>query len=112
MLCKKVGNEFTKLNYEYEHIVIDNNSTDNTVTILRDICKNDKNVKVIVNNKNYGHITSPYYAMLQSSGDATILINADFQDPVELIPELIKKWKRIKSNFITKKTYKKKIIIN
>ena len=60
LLCKKVGNEFSKLNYDYEHIVIDNNSTDNTVTILRKICKNDKNVKVILNNKNYGHITSPY----------------------------------------------------
>ena len=112
LLCKKVGKEFTKLNYEYEHIVIDNNSSDNTVTILRDICKNDKNVKVIVNNKNYGHITSPYYAMLQSSGDATILINADFQDPVELIPELIKKWEENKKVILLqKKTSEENIII-
>ena len=97
LLCKKIANEFSKMNYDYEHIIIDNCSTDNTVSILRNICKNDKNVKVILNNKNYGHITSPFYAMLQSSGDATILINADFQDPIELIPKLIKKWEeRIK----------------
>ena len=112
LLCKKVGNEFSKLNYDYEHIVIDNNSTDNTVTILRKICKNDKNVKVILNNKNYGHITSPYYGMLQSTGDATILINADFQDPVELIPELINKWEQNKKVILLqKKTSEENIII-
>ena len=99
LLCKKYFFELSKLNYDYEHIVIDNNSNDNTVSILREICKNDKNVKVIVNNKNYGHITSPYYGMLQSTGDATILIYADFQDPIELIPKLIKRWEENKNWF-------------
>tara|TARA_B100000242_G_scaffold274383_1_gene228666 strand:- start:123 stop:1049 length:927 start_codon:yes stop_codon:yes gene_type:complete len=103
LLCEKINNELSKLNYTYEHIVIDNSSTDNTVSILRNICKKDKNVKVIVNNKNYGHITSPFYGMLQSSGDATILINADFQDPVELIPALIEKWEENKKVILLQK---------
>lgn len=92
LLCKEVSSELSKINYDYEHIIIDNNSADRTIPILRNICKNDKNVKVILNNKNYGHINSPFYALLQSSGDATILINADFQDPINLIPKMIKKW--------------------
>lgn len=92
LICDNIKNEFSKLNFDYEHIVIDNNSTDQTVSILRNICKKDKNLKVIVNNKNYGHITSPFYGLLQSSGDATILMASDFQDPIELIPQLIKKW--------------------
>ena len=112
LLCEKVRNELSKLNYNYEHIIIDNSSTDNTVSILRNICENDKNVKVIVNNKNYGHITSPFYGMLQSSGDATILINADFQDPIELIPDLIKKWEENKKVvLLQKKTSEENIII-
>ncbi len=112
LLCEKINNELSKLNYTYEHIVIDNSSTDNTVSILRNICKKDKNVKVIVNNKNYGHITSPFYGMLQSSGDATILINADFQDPVELIPALIEKWEENKKVILLqKKTSDENIII-
>jgi len=112
LLCKKVSNELSKLNYNYEHIIIDNCSTDNTVSILRNICQKDKNVKVIVNNKNYGHITSPFHGLLQSSGDATILINADFQDPVELIPELIKKWEEKKKVILLqKKTSEENVII-
>lgn len=112
LLCEKVGNEFKKISYDYEHIIIDNNSTDKTVSILRNICKNDKNVKVILNNKNYGHITSPFYGMLQSSGDATILLTADFQDPVELIPEMIKKWENNKKVvLLQKKTSEENIII-
>lgn len=89
---EKVKEQFSKLSYDYEHIIIDNNSTDKTISILRKICQKDSNVKVIINNKNYGHLASPFYGMLQSSGDATILMSSDFQDPVELIPELIKKW--------------------
>ena len=112
LLCEKINKELSKLNYTYEHIVIDNSSTDNTVSILRNICKKDKNVKVIVNNKNYGHITSPFYGMLQSSGDAAILINSDFQDPIELIPELIKKWEKNKKVILLqKKTSEENIII-
>ena len=92
-LCLEVEKIFKNLNYKYEHIVIDNKSTDKTRNILKSLVQKNKNLKVIFNSKNFGHIRSPYYAMLQSSGDAVILLSADFQDPLELIPDLIDKWK-------------------
>ena len=79
-------------NYRYEHIFIDNASTDRTVDILRESAQNDKNLKVIVNTRNFGHIRSPYHAILQTQGDAVISIVADLQDPPELIKEFVKKW--------------------
>lgn len=84
--------EIQKLEIDYEHIIIDNNSTDQTQNIIRRICQKNKKIKAIFNLRNFGHTRSPYYALLQSSGDATILLAADFEDPVELIPDLIKKW--------------------
>ena len=92
-LCLEVEKIFKNLKYKYEHIVIDNKSTDKTRNILKSSVQKNKNLKVILNSKNFGHIRSPYYAMLQSSGDAVILLSADFQDPIELIPDLIDKWK-------------------
>ena len=92
-LCLEVEKIFKNLKYKYEHIVIDNKSTDKTRNILKSLVQKNKNLKVILNSKNFGHIRSPYYAMLQSSGDAVILLSADFQDPIELIPDLIDKWK-------------------
>ena len=94
LLCDKIKIEFSKLDYDYEHIVIDNNSTDNTVPILRKICLDDKNLKVIVNNKNYGHLKSPFYGLMQASGDAVIIISSDFQDPIDIIPKLLQLWKK------------------
>ena len=112
LFCQKVKEEFIKLSYDYEHIIIDNNSTDNTISILRNICQKDKNVKVIINNKNYGHLASPFYGMLQTSGDATILLCADFQDPIELIPDLINKWnKKHKIVLLQKKLSNENFII-
>ena len=78
--------------YRYEHIFIDNSSTDKTVQILREIAKNDFNVKVIINSRNFGAARSPYHALLQSGGDATIVVMADLQDPPFMIKDLIKKW--------------------
>ena len=78
--------------YTYEHIFIDNASTDQTVDILKDIAAHDHKVKIIVNARNFGHIRSPYYALLQARGDAVISIVADFQDPPEMIPEFIRRW--------------------
>lgn len=78
-------------NYRYEHIFIDNSSTDKTVQILRDIAKKDFNVKVIINSRNFG-VMNGYYAMLQSTGDAVIQVVADLQDPPPMIKDLIKKW--------------------
>lgn len=80
------------LPYEYEHILIDNHSSDRTVPIIKKIASNDLRVKLIVNARNFGHIRSPYYGMLQSSGDACILIASDLQDPPEIITEFIYRW--------------------
>ena len=90
---KQVKDVFKDLpKYNYEHVFIDNASTDRTVDILRKIAKDDKNVKIIVNVRNFGHIRSPYYGALQCKGDAIIGIVADLQDPPEMIKEFIKKW--------------------
>ena len=78
--------------YRYEHIFIDNASTDKTVQILREIAKNDFNIKVIINSRNFGAARSPYHALLQSRGDATIVVMADLQDPPPIIKNLVKKW--------------------
>ena len=91
-LCLDISNEMKKMNYEYEHIIIDNCSTDNTIPIIKKIAEKDKRVKIIINSKNFGIIRSPTYGIMQTSGDAVIYMNADFQDPVELIPKYIKKW--------------------
>ncbi len=78
--------------YTYEHIYIDNDSNDGTVAILREIAANDKRVKVIVNARNFGHIRSPYHALLQATGDAVVSMVSDLQDPPELIVDFIGKW--------------------
>ncbi len=78
--------------YQYEHIFIDNASTDATVETLKNIARNDKNIKIIVNSRNFGYIRSPYYGLLQAGGDAVIYLVADLQDPPEMVPDLIRKW--------------------
>lgn len=79
-------------NYNYEILFIDNKSKDNTRNLIRNICKKDKNVKAIFNAQNFGQFNSPYYALIHTSGDCTISVAADFQDPVEMIPEFVKNW--------------------
>jgi glycosyltransferase involved in cell wall biosynthesis len=78
--------------YRYEHIFIDNASTDNTVPILKEIAETDKNVKVIVNTRNFGHIRSPFHAIQQACGDATVTLCSDLQDPPELIEDMVRYW--------------------
>lgn len=78
--------------YEYEHIFIDNASTDGTQGVLRRLAAEDPRVKVILNVRNFGQIRSPFHAYLQATGDAVISVVADLQDPPDLIPEFIKKW--------------------
>ena len=87
---KQIFNEIPE--YNYEHIFIDNCSKDDTVNILKKLAHQDKNVKVIVNARNFGHIRSPYHAILQSSGDAVISLVADLQDPPSMIKDFIQKW--------------------
>mgnify|MGYP001199273724 CR=1 FL=1 len=93
-LSSEISIEMKKYKYDYEHIIIDNNSDDNTITLIKKIAEKDKKVKVIINSRNFGHIRSPIYGMLQASGDACILMNSDFQDPIELIPKYIKEWEQ------------------
>ncbi len=80
--------------YRYEHLFIDNCSSDRTVEILRRLAAEDKNVKVIVNSRNFGHIRSPMHATFQAKGDASILVVADLQDPLSLIPVFLEKWEQ------------------
>jgi glycosyltransferase involved in cell wall biosynthesis len=83
-----------KVPYDYEHIFIDNASTDKTVINIKALALIDAKVKLIVNARNFGHIRSPYYGILQSKGDACILIASDLQDPPEIIAEFITKWEQ------------------
>jgi len=78
--------------YAYEHIFIDNCSTDRTVAILKDIAARDKRVKIIVNARNFGPQRSPFHAMLQARGDAVACVLADLQTPPELLPEMARLW--------------------
>jgi glycosyltransferase involved in cell wall biosynthesis len=91
----QVKSTFQELpNYSYEHIFIDNASKDKTLDLLRNIAIHDKNVKIIVNARNFGHIRSPYHALLQSSGEAVILIVADLQDPPSMIKDFLIQWEK------------------
>ncbi len=91
-LYDRINLVMKNFDYEYEHIYIDNASTDGTVKILRDLAARDKRVKVIINSRNFGHIRSPFYGLLQASGDAVIGMASDLQDPPERIPDFIHKW--------------------
>ena len=93
-MANAVVEELTKnlSSYDYELLFIDNDSSDNTRPLLREICKQNPKVKAIFNAKNFGQFNSPYYGMLQTTGDCTIGMCCDFQDPVELLPEIVKKW--------------------
>ena len=93
LLYTRVKEIFQKLgSYEYEHLFIDNASTDGTQTILRKLAAADSNVKVIINTRNFGHIRSPFYGLTQVDGDAVILLVSDFQDPPELINNFLRHW--------------------
>lgn len=80
--------------YDYEIILIDNASTDGTVEVIRAIARVDKHLKAIVNVRNFGHIRSPYHAMLLAEGDAVIGMASDLEDPPELLPEFIRHWEQ------------------
>lgn len=91
-LYQRIVEVMSRLDYDYEHIFIDNCSTDNSIVKLRALAAQDKRVKLILNARNFGHIRSPYHALLQARGDAAVLIASDLQDPPEMIEEFVKKW--------------------
>lgn len=95
-ISKAVVEEITKElpQYDYEILFIDNDSHDNTRPLLREICKQNERIKAIFNAKNFGQFNSPYYGMLQTTGDCTILLCCDFQDPIEMIPQLVHEWEK------------------
>ena len=78
--------------YDYEIIFIDNDSQDSTRAKLTGLCANNKKIKAIFNAKNFGQFNSPFYGILQTTGDCTISMCCDFQDPVDLIPRMVHEW--------------------
>lgn len=93
-LYQRIAAVMAEQPYDYEHICIDNSSTDGTVRKIKEIAANDKRLKLIVNARNFGHLRSPYYGLLQARGDACVVIASDLQDPPEMIPEFINKWEQ------------------
>ena len=93
-MSNAVVEEVTKnlSNYDYELVFIDNCSTDNTRPLLREICKKNHKIKAIFNVRDFGQFNSPYYGMIQLDGDCVIAMCCDFQDPVELLPTMVRKW--------------------
>ena len=92
-LSQAIINEFERLpQYDYEIVFIDNDSQDDTRDKIRKLNRENGRIKAIFNAKNFGQNNSPYYGLLQATGDCAILMCADFQDPVEMIPTLIEKW--------------------
>lgn len=93
-MSEAIVNLFTTelTSYDYELLFIDNDSHDNTRPLLREICAKNPKIKAIFNAKNFGQFNSPYYGILQTTGDCTISMVCDFQDPIELIPQYIKEW--------------------
>ena len=93
LLIETIGKIFEKLpQYTYEHVLIDNCSTDKTPEILKEITATNKNVKVIFNERNFGWIRSPFHGLIQCYGDAVIYMVSDFQEPPEMIPQFLEKW--------------------
>ncbi|MGM9561977.1 MAG: glycosyltransferase family 2 protein [Phascolarctobacterium sp.] len=95
-LTQAIRNEFenTLPSYDFEIVYIDNYSIDGTRLLIEEECKKDKRVKAIFNSKNFGQFNSPYHGLCNTTGDCTILMCADFQDPVEMISKFVKEWER------------------
>lgn len=89
-LVELLGRELP--DYDYEIVFIDNHSTDKTRALLREICGANYRIKAIFNAKNFGQFNSPYYGLMQTTGDCTILLCCDFQDPIQCIPEMVHAW--------------------
>lgn len=90
--------------YDYEILFIDNDSQDNTRPLLRELCAKNNRIKAIFNAKNFGQFNSPYYGLLQTTGDCSIMMCADFQDPVDMIHRLVQEWEKGYKIVVTQKT--------
>ncbi len=93
--------------YDYEILFIDNHSKDGTREKLTELCNKNKRIRAIFNAKNFGQFNSPYYGLLQSTGDCSVLMSADFQDPVEMIAKFVEEWENGYSLVIGIKTFSK-----
>ena len=95
-LYEAVLDEFQRnlRDYNYEIVFIDNCSKDKTRILIEALCQKDKNVKAIFNARNFGQSRSPYYGLMQTTGDCTILLCADFQDPIEMISKFVAEWEK------------------
>ena len=95
-ICKAVVQVLEKKlpNYDYEILFIDNASTDGTRDVIEKLCAENKRVKAIFNVTNFGQFNSPFHGMCQTTGDCTITLCCDFQDPPELIPVFVKEWEK------------------
>lgn len=82
------------LDYDYEHILIDNRSTDGTWAKIKAESSTDTHVKGILNVRNFGPLRNAVYGLFQAKGDAAISLAADLQDPPELIPTMIAEWEK------------------
>lgn len=92
-IAKAVISELEQARVSFELLFIDNGSSDATVSILRGLCARDRRIRAIVNNRNYGQMRSPTYGIYQASGRAVLAMCADFQDPPELLGEMIARWR-------------------
>ena len=80
--------------YDYDILFIDNDSSDTTRVKLRHLGKENSKIMAIFNAKIFGQFISPYYVILQTDGDCTIPVCADFQDPIDVIPRLVAEWEK------------------
>jgi glycosyltransferase involved in cell wall biosynthesis len=92
-IAKAVVAQLEAVSDSFEVIFIDNGSSDRTVAIVKELCAGDKRIKLIVNTRNFGQLRSPTHAVLSATGKAVIGIVADFQDPPEMIPEFVRRWR-------------------
>jgi len=92
-LIEKIGRVTAGTGHDFDLLFIDNASTDGTDEELRRQAGRSGNIKVIFNLRNFGHVRSPFHGLLQAGGDAVIVMAADLQDPPELIPEFIRRWR-------------------
>jgi glycosyltransferase involved in cell wall biosynthesis len=92
-LCSRIRKSMASFpHYRYEHVLIDNCSTDNTVAVLKELASRDRNIRFIVNARDFGPMRSHMYAMFQTTGDAVIMMASDLQDPPEMIGDFLKQW--------------------